>query len=191
MTRRKAILLYFFFLTSFLISIPVIRSFYRKKKYQNVSVNNFKELIDELCEVIIPRTSTPGAKDAGVSGYIINVINNCYSEKERRVFIRGISEVDEYCAINFKSSFESCSDEIKIKILEYFETKDSFDNPLINKIKKRLLGVSFFDHLKWLTITGYCNSRLGATQGLRYNDVPVQFVPCMEYEEGQLSWATK
>ena len=39
-------------------------------------------LINELTEIILPKTSTPGAKEAGVLSFIDILISQCYSKEE-------------------------------------------------------------------------------------------------------------
>jgi hypothetical protein len=42
---------------------------------------DFKSLVAEIADVIIPKTDTPGAKDVGVGPFIELVLKDCYSTK--------------------------------------------------------------------------------------------------------------
>jgi len=37
--------------------------------------------LDEVAETILPRTSTPGAKDAKVGQFMTVIVNDCYEKK--------------------------------------------------------------------------------------------------------------
>lgn len=191
MTRRKAI---FTVIVSCLATISGLVSIWwykRNKTYDLESINDYKDLIDSISETIIPRTDSPSAKDAGVVNYIVNVIENCFSKSDKRTVIIGLNNLEKYCQDHFLLTFINCRDEDKTKALAYFENQGSFANPLLNKIKKKILGSSFFEQMKWLVVSGYCVSKLGATQGLVYDYIPVDFIACMPYLLNQKSWATK
>ena len=40
--------------------------------------------LNEVAETILPRTSTPGAKDAKVGQFITVIVNDCYEEKDQK-----------------------------------------------------------------------------------------------------------
>lgn len=150
-----------------------------------------KTLIAELAETIIPRTSTPGAKDAKVEEYILRMLESCTTEREKHTFFNGLINLEEYALDNYGSSFISCSPENKNKILKHFEDKSHYNTLIFNKINKKLLGKPFFIKLKELTVQGYCNSQLGATKGLAYDYVPSTYQACIKIGPNQRSWATK
>ncbi|WP_421943931.1 gluconate 2-dehydrogenase subunit 3 family protein [Pedobacter sp.] len=150
-----------------------------------------KSLIAELAETIIPTTHTPGAKQAGVQNYIINVIINCTGKVEQNRFLNGLHNVNNYSVEEFNKSFVDCSSTERISILKSFESKDSFKYPIINKINNKLLGQTFFSKLKQLTVDGYCSSEIGATLGLAYDYIPGTYQACTNLQRNQKSWATK
>src|ERR1700680_2012245 len=43
-------------------------------------------LLDEVADVIIPATDTPGAKEAGVEQFIVRVMRDCYPKEEQERF---------------------------------------------------------------------------------------------------------
>ena len=150
-----------------------------------------KALIAELAETIIPRTSTPGAKDAKVEEYILRMLESCTNEREKHTFLSGLMNLEEYALKNYGSDFLNSSPENKINILKHFEDKSHYNTLIFNKINKKLLGKPFFIKLKELTVQGYCNSELGATKGLAYDYVPSTYQACIRIGHNQRSWATK
>ncbi|VTQ02387.1 gluconate 2-dehydrogenase subunit 3 family protein [Sphingobacterium daejeonense] len=45
------------------------------------------DFLGELAEAILPKTSTPGAKEAGVGQFIPVMIRDCYVEKDQKSFL--------------------------------------------------------------------------------------------------------
>ncbi|MGB3104678.1 gluconate 2-dehydrogenase subunit 3 family protein, partial [Sphingobacterium siyangense] len=69
-------------------------------------------LLNELGEAILPRTSTPGAKDANVGSFIPVMIRDCYSEVNQKAFVDGLGEIDRRSKLEFGKKFlELTSDE--------------------------------------------------------------------------------
>ena len=147
-------------------------------------------LIAELANVIIPPTTTPGAKEALVHEYIISYMEDCAPMKEYNNFINGLTELQENCVSNNNHNFEKCNAIQKIKIVEDLD-KNSGSNGLFSKISNKLQGRPFYDILKSLTIEGYCTSELGATKHLEYQLIPGKYIAITKLGVNQKSWATK
>lgn len=47
------------------------------------------DFLGELAEAILPETSTPGAKAAGVGEFIPVMIRDCYDENDQNAFLKG------------------------------------------------------------------------------------------------------
>ncbi|WP_316820137.1 gluconate 2-dehydrogenase subunit 3 family protein [Pedobacter gandavensis] len=148
-------------------------------------------LIAELAEVIIPRTNTPGAKDAMVEVFIVDMIKSCSDLKTQNNFINGLTELKKYTSDHYNTSYSKCSLSDKVLILKFFEDKATYHYNILNKIDRKLLGQPFFTKLKELTIEGYCSSKIGATEGLAYDYIPHNFQCCIPLTKDQRSWATK
>lgn len=191
MTRKKALLMITSSFLGVVASCLLLKwnIFFRKSNVD--SLKDFRGLIEDISEIIIPRTETPGAKDANVADYIINVIENCTDYKQRRNFIYGLEDVENYCFRSFSVSFQKSNTNNQILVLQHFENKNSFSIPILNKIKRKIWGESFFEYTKRLVVAGYCISELGATKGLVYDPVPVEYLSCIPYSSNQKSWATK
>jgi len=147
-------------------------------------------LIAELANVIIPPTTTPGAKEALVHKYIISYMEDCSSMKEYNNFINGLNDLQENCVSNYNTNFENCTTVQKNKIIEGLDN-NSDSNGLFLKISNKLQGRSFYDILKSLTIEGYCTSDMGAIQHLAYALIPGKYNAITQMSKNQKSWATK
>ena len=51
--------------------------------------------LDEVAETIIPKTATPGAKDAKVGEFMTVIVNDCYEAKDQTTFMAGLKKLDE------------------------------------------------------------------------------------------------
>jgi len=147
-------------------------------------------LIAELAEVIIPTTTSPGAKSAQVQDYIINYMEDCASRKEYNNFLNGLNDLHERCENTYGCNFEDCTAEQKTQLLENLDNSWN-SKGLLMKINNKLLGRSFFNILKTLTIEGYCTSYIGATKHLEYNPIPGKYIAITTLKMNQKSWATK
>jgi hypothetical protein len=150
-----------------------------------------RALIAELAEMIIPRTNTPGAKDALVHDYIINVILNCNHVKQQHKFFYGLTDLEKYATDQYGKEFLQCNASQKMKILEHSSKNAQYSYGILNKINNKFFGQSFFSKLKNLAVEGYCLSRLGATEGLAYDYIPGNYEACIPLQPNQKSWATK
>lgn len=190
MTRKEAI---YRIILSFIVLIVSVFTFnlYKKRKDKILyAINTYEDLIAEIAEIIIPTSSSPGAKEAGAAIYIINILENCTSKQNLINFKEGLEDVKKYSLNKFSMPFLNCNNEDKLLIVQHF-AKESFTNPILKRIKKKTLGLSFFEQMKTLTISGYCISKLGATKGLAYDYVPYDYNSCIPLTQGQKSWATK
>ena len=49
--------------------------------------------LNEVGEVIIPATNTPGAKEAKVGEFMSVMVRDCYDEKNQNIFMEGMREL--------------------------------------------------------------------------------------------------
>lgn len=163
-----------------MISLPNISLLHKKKA-----------LIAEIAEMIIPRTNTPGAKDAKVEDFIIGMIEFCSDTKTQNNFISGLDKLEKYTLDNYGHSFIACNLAEKIEILTYFENNSRYKYHILNKINYKILGRPFILRFKELTVEGYCTSKWGATKGLAYDYIPVTYEACIPLMSNQTAWATR
>ena len=51
-------------------------------------------LLDEVAETILPRTKTPGAKDAGTGPFIALMVTDTYKPRDQQMFRDGLRALD-------------------------------------------------------------------------------------------------
>ncbi|ANH81725.1 hypothetical protein A8C56_12715 [Niabella ginsenosidivorans] len=174
-----------------LTSVSVYKWFEISRHVDVKQIADKRPVIAELAEMIIPRTDTPGAKDAGVPDYIVNVMIHCASVKEKNRFLSGIREIEDYTSGKFGKDFLKCTPAEKSAALKYVAGHARFSYPIFNKINDKFLGMPFYPKLKGLVVEGFCLSEQGATKALAYDYIPGSYEACIPLQPHQKSWATK
>jgi len=190
MNRRKAIKQMVFFSGAGIASYFSLDYFIYVKTPNLMDLDKNKELIDALAEAIIPATDSPGASDTKVFEFIILMIKDCSPRNVQVTFLEGLGDIKDFCLSNFGQSFTNCSPEQQKETLHHFEKKGTPFGGIVGKIQTKLIGNSFFDILKKLTIKGYCSSNQGATQALAYISIPEKYLGCTVLHPNQKAWAT-
>lgn len=124
---------------------------------------NEQSLIAEIAEMIIPKTTTPGAKDTGVPAFIEMMIQECYRKPEQEMFKKGLENLESK-AKTLGDSFISLKNEDRTKLLDEIEDQ-AMKNPRVP---------SFWILIKELTLIGYYTSEVGMTQSMEYVPVPTK-----------------
>lgn len=124
----------------------------------------------DLAEVILPATSTPGAKDANVERFIDSMIADFLSPEESEAIQKSIEQLVQQNFTNLT-----------------FEEQKDFVSQLIENDD----GRDFFIQFKQMTLLGFFTSEIGATQVLQYDPIPGEYWGCESLDElGGKTWAT-
>ncbi|RYG02138.1 MAG: gluconate 2-dehydrogenase subunit 3 family protein [Chitinophagaceae bacterium] len=137
--------------------------------------------LDEIADTILPATGTPGAKAAGVGAFIISMVNDCYDEKEQRIFREGLTTINKRSVENFGKDY------LHIQASErhtLFTTIDR-EQKAYTESKKEQDPPHYFRMIKELTLLGYFTSKPGCTQAKRYMPTPGKYVGCVPYTKGE------
>jgi len=138
-----------------------------------------RAMIEALAEMIIPRTDTPGAMEAGVPHFIELMVSDWYSETERGIFVAGLAQLDEFCSARSGKPFLQCDAGARVAALLDAERLAGLYVP--ERTEPDIFGryvdqhTPFFTKLKELTVLGYYTSEVGATQELAYNPMPMRY----------------
>ena len=136
------------------------------------------EIVATIAELIIPKTDTPGAREAGVPAFIDVMLADWGDDDQRKMFSGGLANVDERSRATFGKDFIGCTAAQQGEILQ------DLDYELARlRDAKADTSKSFFGAMKWLTLTGYYTSEVGATSELHYRVVPGRFEPCYPLEQ--------
>ncbi|TDB63975.1 gluconate 2-dehydrogenase subunit 3 family protein [Arundinibacter roseus] len=130
-------------------------------------------LLAEVADVIIPATSTPGAKAAGAEKFIVRVMRDCYPIADQEKFYASLANLEKDSRSAHGKSFGSLENGQKKELVKKLTVSDQ----------------PFFRRMKELTTIGYFTSEIGATQALEYVEVPGKFEACIPYKAGQKAWA--
>lgn len=139
-------------------------------------------LVTALSATIIPTGETPGAADVGVPAFIESMVQDIYDEEQRDLFLNGLESFDEECREETGNSFASLSED------EQYEYALARNNEAIEF--EAVDYPQFFLQFKELTMAGFFTSEAGASQVLRYEDVPGVYQACIPFEEVGRTWAT-
>ncbi|WP_020527001.1 gluconate 2-dehydrogenase subunit 3 family protein [Flexithrix dorotheae] len=149
------------------------------------TANNIS-FLDEVGDTILPNTaSSPGAKAAKIGEFMKVIVTDCYEEKDQKIFLEGISKLNDFAKENGGDDFLSFTPEKKKEVLEKLD-KEAGE---YSKNKKPEDPNHYFRMIKELTLWGYFSSEIGATQALRYVETPGRYDPCMPYKKGDKAWA--
>ena len=164
--------------------------------------------LDEVAETILPKTKTPGAKDAAVGQFMTVMVNDCYEPENQQAFHAGIKQLDEASKKMYNEGFMKLTPEKRHDLLvsldketkEYQKKKADFDKIQNEKekaesgkgnsdYKKETMAPHYFTMMKQLTLLGFFTSKPGATEALRYIAVPGKYEGCVPYKKGDRAWA--
>src|SRR5688572_12029382 len=65
--------------------------------------------LDEIADTILPDTKTPGAKAAKVGAFMTVMINDCYEEKDQKIFYEGMKKLEDLSENTYDNSFMQIS----------------------------------------------------------------------------------
>ncbi len=143
------------------------------------------DYLDEIAETILPTTSTPGAKAAGVGAFMTVMVRDCYTEPEQNIFVNGMEKLNDASNKKFDKAFLSLEPRQRHELLV---TIDNEQNEY-HRNKKDDEPAHYFRLMKELTLLGYFTSEVGSTQALRYVEAPGRYEGCIPYREGERAWA--
>lgn len=147
--------------------------------------------LDEIAETILPRTRSPGAKDAATGAFMARFVTDCYTARQQATFRAGLADIDKRAG----GSFVALAPEARITLLRTLDAE----------ARKRAVEVSEtgtgtgetakamphpFTMIKQLAIFGFFTSKQGATEVLKYVAVPGRYDGDMAYAPGTPAWAT-
>jgi flagellum-specific peptidoglycan hydrolase FlgJ len=139
-------------------------------------------LLDEVAETMLPRTDTPGAKDAKVGEFIATFVSDCYTEQEQAIFHAGLQTLESLSRASHQRSFAELNQ----------AEREAFVNKLDAEARAAAAqggAPHYFTMIKQLTLFGFFTSEPGATQVLRHIAIPGRYEGCAPYTPGERGWA--
>jgi len=147
-------------------------------------------VVSTVAAIIVPRTDTPGAIDAGVPGFIDSVLRDVYTEDERNRYITGLTAFEAAAQAEHGGKFVALERPQQVALVRKFHDaavaeERAFHRPHVRFQRPFLLMT------KELTLLGFFTSQVGATKVLQYAAVPGAYhgcVPLKQAGEGR-TWA--
>lgn len=130
------------------------------------------QLVAEIAERIIPKTDTPGAKDAGVASFIDNALDLNILGDKRSTFLSGLTQFTKMAKDKFGKSFIDISDVDKDTVIKAV-AMDGAEGDSVNPI---------FKQLKELVVAGFFSSEVGAKGALAYDPIPGEYIGCVDFK---------
>lgn len=176
-----------------------------KNKTSNVAELTADDIayLNEVGETILPRTATPGAKDANVGEFMKVMVRDCYEEADQKAFVEGMDKLNEASNKKFGKDFMEIAQQERTLLLTEIdkEAKDyqrkvaDFNNKEAQKekneiakgnrdYKRETMSPHYFTMMKQLTLLGFFTSEPGMTKAVRYIPVPGRYEGCVPYKKG-------
>lgn len=137
-------------------------------------------LVSEIAERIIPRTDTPGAKDAKVGEFINRAVKNTFTSEESTAFAEGLGLFSKFAKEKFNARFTDLDDAQMDEVL----------TAVVGDFKSTEPGAKhIWPAMKGMVLSGFFNSEVGAKEVLKYDPIPGEWIACIDYSEVDGLWA--
>jgi len=148
--------------------------------------------VKAMCEMILPKTDTPGATDVGAADFIDLMLTEWYDDAVRSMFLTGLADVDARTQTLFGKEFVESSPLQQAEILTALgekmleDAEPARERPQTTR-RAPVAGVdsNFYVMLRRLTLTAYYTSEAGATAELHYEVVPDHYDGCEAANTGK------
>ena len=152
-------------------------------------------MVEDVADLIVPRTTTPGARDVGVPAFIDVILKDAYPSEDQARFISGLRDFDAEAQRVHGKPFLQLPQTQRMSFLQQVhdaaaaDEKVQADKDVPAAERKR----PFILMMKELTLLGFFSSQVGATQVLQYVAVPGGFQACIPIAQAGngKQWATE
>jgi hypothetical protein len=141
-------------------------------------------LLDEIGDTIIPPTDVPGAKAVGIGAFMARMVDACYDAPDQDAFKTGLKTLADGFRTRFRVDFAQGSADQRTAYLNELDEEQRAHTATRRDPQPH----HYFRIMKDLTILGYFSSEVGATQALRYEEVPGRFDGDAPYQKGDRAW---
>jgi len=142
-------------------------------------------LLDEISNTILPPTKTPGAKAAKVGQFMAVMVNDCYEERDQKIFHDGMKRIEDLSEKEYNDKFTDLKPDQRHAMLVKLDNEQK----QAMKTWKADQPKHYFRLMKELTLLGYFTSEIGCTQARRYIETPGRYDACIPYKKGDKAWA--
>lgn len=142
-------------------------------------------LLDEIADSILPETSTPGARAAGVGPFIALMVADAYYANDQQIFRLGLKDLQARCMAMHGAQFQEITPSQRLMLLQELDAEQY----QYMRTRDANAPAHYFRMLKELSLLGYFTSEIGCTQARRYLETPARFDPCVPYGPAEKAWA--
>lgn len=121
-----------------------------------------------MSELIIPKTDTPGADDAGVAPFIDQLFGDYFDEADKLKYEEGLNLFMENCKSIYRKSFTELAEAEQLEYLEKLDKEESQE--------------SFFRAIKGIICWAYFTSEPGM-KSMNYLPVPGRYNGCIPIDD--------
>jgi len=160
-------------------------------------------LLNEIAELIIPTTDTPGAKAGDVGSFMAIAVTECYEPQHQSAFVAGLRAVESACLRRYGRGFQEVTASERTALLSEIDGERKWRElwnrgerglrivakPLVGAMPSPVQTPHYFTMMTDLTMLGYFTSQPGATQALRHNPIPGDYNGSLPYRKGDRAWS--
>ena len=125
-----------------------------------------QQLLAEVCETLLPKTDTPGAKDLGLPLYVLKMLRDCTPIKEQQLFGAGLAQLDGAAQKQLGQTFTASAAPQRLALLQRIDQQPQDFAP-------ELAGC--YRMARQLTMDGYLGSKFFLTKEVVYELVPGRY----------------
>lgn len=125
-----------------------------------------EKLLTEVCETLIPKTTTPGAKDLSLHLYVLKMLDDCTPTKVQQAFVTGLEQFEAVAKQQLGQSFEASSAAQRTAFLQRI---DQQPKAFAEEV------VAFYRMARQLAIDGYTGSKYFMTKQVVYELIPGRY----------------
>jgi hypothetical protein len=152
-------------------------------------------VVEDVADLILPRTDTPGARDVGVPAFIDVILKDAYPTEDQARVVAGLKDFDAEAQRAHGKPFLELAQAQRVAFLQQVHDaaaaaeKTQAENDVPADERQR----PFVLMMKELTLLGFFTSQVGATQVLQYVAVPGGFQACIPIAKAGngKQWATE
>ena len=147
----------------------------------DVAIPN-RDLLETLCDAVIPDTDTPGAVQAGVPAFVVKAAEHGVKEAPADLLPRFFAALDAAAG----GRYLALAPERRLALLTDIDARafaHGNDNPLSGDL-------ALWTNLKALIVVGYYTSNIGGSQELRFANIPFRFDPDVPYAPGDRAYSS-
>ncbi len=162
------------------------RERFRPKVFNKQQAN----LISDLADTLLPRTTTPGALDLNIDLFIDGFVEAVMPAEEQATFLNQIDLWDERCKAAMGSFFSELSQKQRNDFLAKEEKTDpKFNGSVWGKRVGKQEKVGFYRSMKSMMLWAYFSSEYVGKNLLNYDPIPGVYAGCIPLDEVINTWS--